>query len=227
MKPFFGTDVTNDKNNEVINGDEFAIANADTEQTEAFDFKVDTAEQIIEQSKLPLRVRIIEWVCGIIAAIGVAAISGAIGDEDGVTLAKAYSNAPWLFWLTGLCAITFGVLFFLGLQKAKAVLESDEADEVGTALDNISDKIFLDFGAPEDAADVDVMLFNYKIKDGEPIFKTTGLSSNHCIFVEMKAFVKDDQLCLATVENDSTLAVVIRKVGSESNGGTLLTCLAA
>ena len=59
MKPIFCIDITNDKNNESVNGAEFITRSATKQKVDDFEDKVDDFEEIIEKSKLPLWLRII------------------------------------------------------------------------------------------------------------------------------------------------------------------------
>ena len=105
MKPFLGIDLTTNKKNEQMNGDEFLIQTPSVALTQSFERSLESSEETIEKSKLPLPVRIMQWICAMLAALIACAVLKSLGSEDGVTLAEAYQNAGWLFWLVGGCLV--------------------------------------------------------------------------------------------------------------------------
>ena len=101
MKPFLGIDLTTNKKNEQINGEEFVVARPDLSLTQSLESSSENVEETIEKSKLPLPIRIGHWICGAVGALVAIGIIKALGGEDSVTLSEAYQNASWLFWLGG------------------------------------------------------------------------------------------------------------------------------
>lgn len=58
MKPFLGIDLTENKHNETVNGEEFAIAHTAPALAASLEQASATADNKIEESKLPLPLRV-------------------------------------------------------------------------------------------------------------------------------------------------------------------------
>lgn len=166
MKPFWGIDLTTNKKNEKTNGDEFLVAVPSLALAQSLARSSGKADELIGKSKLSLPLRIGQWICGTLGAIVVIGILRALGGSDGVSLAQAYKNASWLFWLGGACLLVWGILKHISLRKEKKVLGNDEADQVFSNLDSICAGIYSELSVPADAKEVDILSFAYKVKDG-------------------------------------------------------------
>ena len=99
MKPFLGIDLTTNKKNEQMNGEEFVVAKPDLSLTQSLESFYENVEETIEKSKLPLPIRIGHWLCGMVGVLVAIGILKALVGEDGVPLSEAYQNASWLFGL--------------------------------------------------------------------------------------------------------------------------------
>lgn len=167
MKPFLGIDLTTNKKNEEPNGEEFVIAKPNVSLTQSLESSAETVEETIEKSKLPLPIRIGHWICGATAAMIAAGILKAFVGEDGVTLTEAYNNAPWLFWLGGVCLVAWALLKIVSVRKEKSILETDESSHVFTAFAKTGEAILSDLQVPKDSKEIDVLSFFYKVKNDE------------------------------------------------------------
>lgn len=103
MKPFLGIDLTTNKKNEQMNGEEFIVARPNFSLTQSLESSSENVDETIKKSKLPLPIRIGHWICGAVGTLIAIGIIKALGGEDGVSLSEAYQNASWLFWLGGAC----------------------------------------------------------------------------------------------------------------------------
>lgn len=168
MKPFLGIDLTTNKKNEQVNGEEFVVAKPDLSLARALESSSENVEETIQKSKLPLPIRIGHWICGAVAALVAFGIINALGGEDSVSLREAYQNAAWLFWLAGACLLAWVLLKLISVRKEKSVLETDESSQAFHALDQTCEAVFLDLKVPEDAKEMDVLSFFYKV-DGDNI----------------------------------------------------------
>ena len=119
MKPFLGIDLTTDKKNEQFNGTEFLVMKPSSAMAQSFEQSSKKAEETIERSKLPLPLRITQFICGGLGAISAVGIIKGLGT---VSLNQAYKNAPWVFWLGGICLLIWGILKIISTLKEKAVL---------------------------------------------------------------------------------------------------------
>lgn len=201
MKPFIGIDITENKNNEIFNGKEFIVQNVSSMRQQAFEKATDNAMDLGEKAKLPLPLRIFHWICGFVGTILTIGVIRAIGDEDGVTIAQAYQNAPWFFWVAGVCLVVWVILKAISLKKEKEILNSTEGDNAKRTLEFATKSIYDELGVPDKAFTVDVLGFTYKIKDGEPKAKETGFNPTAYLNLEVKVFVNDGKLFLADLEN--------------------------
>lgn len=200
MKPFLCVDLTADKKNEQVNGDEFLVAKPSDALTQSFERSSENAEETIEKSKLPLPVRIIQWICGgggVIVAMGI--LRGLLKSDD-ISVQQAYQNAPGLFWFAGIALVIWVVLKLISVRKSKSVLETDESAQTFDNLESTCDAIFTELSVPKDAKDVDVFSFFYKVKGDEIKITQKGMQTFHCINAVYKAFADSENLYLANVE---------------------------
>lgn len=195
MKPFLGIDLTENKNNEQLNGYEFLVQTASSALSESLEVSTDKVKKTIDKSKLPLPLRIVQYVCGIAALI----IASGILKAD-ISFAEGYQNAPWMFWGGGICAVLWAVLWLFGKQKAKAVLDTDESAQTFSHFDGVANAIYTEFSVPHDAKDIDVLSFFYKIKDGEVKVHEKGVQMAQYFNPEFKIFTDDQNLYLANLE---------------------------
>lgn len=164
MKPFLGIDLTTNRKNEQTNGDEFIVARTSLTSRKSLEQSMESSEQAIEKSKLPLPIRIGHWICGAVALFVAIGILKALGGEDNITLSEAYQNASWLFWLGGACLVIWVLLKIISIRKEKNVLEADESAKVFDNLDKTCNDILAELGVPSGAKEIDVLSFFYKEK---------------------------------------------------------------
>ena len=193
MKPFLGIDLTTDKKNEQINGAEFLVQTTSVALTNTLEASSEKAEKTIEIAKLPLPFRIIQYICGLAAILIVSSILKA-----DVSLAEGYHNAPGLFWAAGICAAIWLVLWIWSKGKAKAVLETDESTQTFSHLEGTVNAIYNELCVPNNAIDVDVLSFFYKIKNEEfkPVEKAFATHFNP----KFKIFADEENLYLADLD---------------------------
>ncbi len=198
MKPFFCIDVTEDKKNTTYNGAEFITQSSSEKSKEELEEKQADAIELIGKSQYPLPVRIFKFICGIAAAIlGISLCRGMI--EVGIR--KAYENAGVLFWIFGVCLVVWVILALLSRMKSKEVLETSKARNVAEDLDRQIEDMYAGLNIPESAEEVDVLMFRYVIKKGKISAKGTALSFTPYINIGVKAFISDNCLCLADIND--------------------------
>lgn len=200
MKPFLGLDLTDNKNNEHINGTEFMVQKTSAALASTFEASKNRADQSADKAKLPLFLRITQLACAFSALICARGILKA-----DVTLAQAYRNAPALFWVTGICAIIWLFLWLWGKQKSKTVMESDENAQAISHLNGVSNSIFAELSVPADAKSVDVLAFTYKIKKGEVKATERAMQIAPYGALEFKLFADAEYLYLANLEGKYAL----------------------
>lgn len=198
MKPVFGIDITENKNNEALNGSEFITNTISKQKATELVSKQEHLNQTLESSKLPLWVRIIKLICGFYALILILVLFRAILE---IGFAQAFRNAP-LFISGGFaCGFIWLFLQFFAKKKENAVLTEQNAERQIEEIDVDIQSIYEELNIPFDARAVDVLLFRYKTKDGQIAPKTVGLQTTPYINVEMKVYATAECLCLADLEN--------------------------
>jgi len=197
MKPFLGIDLTTNKKNEQPNGREFLVSQPSAAMTQAFERTSAQAENTVERSKLPLPLRIIQWVCQIVGVIVACSLVKALVK---IPIAQAYQNAPVLFWIVGVCAVVWGILKFMSSKKQKTVLESDEGTHALSSLEGVCDAIYVELSVPADAKTIDLLTFFYKEKNGTIKVCEKGLQMAPYMNPIFKAFVDSENLYLANLE---------------------------
>lgn len=166
MKPFLCIDISSDKNTETLNGEEFIAARPSEMMSSALESASRNAGETVERAKLPAVLRVLQWICGMAAAIIIIGIAKALG-RDGLTLALAYSNTPTLFWVGGACLVVWAVLRLAASHKSRSVMGSDEGSYSMAKLDSVVNTVMGELGVPGDAKTVDVLMFKYTVKNGE------------------------------------------------------------
>ena len=195
MKNVFGIgkDIFNDESSIFeYDGGCFVIKTVDEETTELLDSVCDEFENHKKQASLPLWLNIIKFV----ATIGALLIGGSILKAD-VTLAEAYSNAPYFFFICGALAVIAIVLWTVERVKYKKIVTSEKFKSNCEVAECAITRARNHLGVPENALSVDVFAFVYKDKKG------TQVSAMPYTFFpcEMMAYCDSDNFYLADVKS--------------------------
>ena len=200
MKPFLGIDITANRKNEQSNGDELVVATPSLALQQALDSASERVEETVEQAKLPLALRIVQGAAGVIGLFLLGAFLKATTGADGVSASEVNQNAPWLLWVIGGCLLLWGVLKLISIKKQKAVLGSDESTHLFSSHESTADSVFAELGVPDWAPDSDILMFYYKVKDGEIKVKEKGLQMAAYMNPAFKVFVDAERLYLVDLE---------------------------
>ena len=195
MKPVFCIDVTENKDNETINGGEFVIKTVSKERSEKMEDALERAMDTEEKAKLPLPYLIIEWICG---SAGLLIASVSIGACLEIGFTTAYQNAPYFFYIAGACLIVWLILFLLSKKREKEVLDDTTVRNTEQELNANSKAIYDELGVPSDAPNCDILTFTYKIKNGETKVKNNGVVDY--LNIDMRVYLQDNCLCIADLE---------------------------
>lgn len=202
MKPFIGIDITENKKNDEINGKEFVAQETSKALYEAYDKATDEVGGFSLKAKLPLLYRIIHSLTGVVAAGITAGFLEAVMEVDGLkSISKIYENAADMIWLCVACWIAFGLMTYFGRQKVKKIAESDEYNHSQSKAESLSNTIYAELGIPPQAPFVDILSFQYKIKDGE--IKPKGKEAKTVPFINIAFRIHSDSenLYLTEMEN--------------------------
>ena len=200
MKPFFGIDITTNKNNEIFNGTEFLVAKPSYALEQARDRSSGKAEETLEKSKLPRALRILQTICGSLGIIIVVGILRGLFGNDGVSLSEGYQNVPWLYWLGGICLAVWGVLIIMSKRKESSVLGTDEAAHTLTQLDDVCKSIYAELAVPKYAPEVDILTFFYKVKNGEIKVREKGMQLAPYLNPVFRVYADEENLYLANLD---------------------------
>lgn len=195
MKPFLGIDLSLDKDNEQMNGQQFVVQRTSATLSRCLEVSFNEAEERFEKSQLPLIFRIVQSICGIASLLFFLGILRA-----DCTIKEAYHNAPWVFWALGICGIVWMILSILGHFKSKEVLETDESSQIFRNLDTVTEHIFVELGVPANAKDVDLLMFFYKMKDGNVKVCEKGMQIAPYFNPQFRVYADKEYLYFANVE---------------------------
>lgn len=197
MKPFLGIDLTENKKNEHPNGDCFLIARPSAATAQAFENSTEKAEAAVRKSKLPLPLRIVQWVCGAVGGLIALGILKALGN---VSITQAYHNAAGLFWVGGGCLLVWAVLKLIGTRKEKAVLGTDESAHAISSLERVCSAVYADLSVPANAREVDLLSFFYKRKDDEIKVCEKGMQIASYLNPVYRVYADSENLYIANLE---------------------------
>lgn len=192
MKNIFGINVTENEDNEQVDGQVFLCSEIPESQREELDNLSDDADSIFRKMRLPLWARIVLYTAGIGTFAGFSFLIENIADTSFV---QVYDDMPFLFYLTGGLGFLALFLFAWSQNRAEIVRNSHEMNAMESASHLAVQKSCELLGIPDDAASVDVLIMAYKVKNGR--VKVTHRATCDYINSEVFVFVQDDALCLA------------------------------
>lgn len=204
MKPFYGIDRTTLKKNIFHEGDCFIVATVSDMTRQSYERALQSAAKELEATKLNPVLRGLKTVCSWITLI---VFIGTIRALRNVTIAEAFENAPFIFWLMGGCGMVWLVLTYLTNRKAKAVMAGEDFNMSTRRLESEIDRVFRELQVPEDAKQVDVVQLTYRWKNGTVKISTTGSETTPYTNVSLRVFRREDVLCLADLENRYELPI--------------------
>lgn len=196
MKPLFAVDVTVDKKNEQVNGEEFISRKLSEDTRRRFETKTEALEATVKKSQLPTWMQVVKYISGLLALIVLVGILRAdVGIEQG------FKNAPWMFIGGIVCALIWLGLHLYSKKKEKEVLKENGAEEQVDKINTDIKDILLELGVPYSAPDIDVMMFKYKVKDGEVKVTTTGIQMSEYLNFEAKIYQLNGELHIADLDS--------------------------
>jgi hypothetical protein len=198
MRPFFGIDITTDRNNENIYDEEFIVQRSSPELVESHDKAIERLEKTENRAKLPFALNIIKSISICFALIVFLSTVRAISDD--IPFAQAYRNAPYLYWIAFFCVVVFVFLKIYEKRNERNVINSDEAAHDAKKLSEYTDIIYEELSVPEDARDLDILFFHYKVKNGEIKPCEKGIMPTPYVNFAVKAFTDNDILYLASLD---------------------------
>ena len=193
MVNLFGADVTDGAENAKFAGSAFVIRRADAAQTaELEDFRVQFAQQE-RKINLPLPAEIVKTLCwfGWVVILLCAIVS-----DD---VAEGYRNAPWLYWLCGICFAIWIPLYLWEKRRAKQTIEAPETQALNEQAEKLLRQSCESLGIPESAIDLDILAERFVMRNGTPKHKSLD-GFNDYLNLNLYAYVQDGSLFLADTE---------------------------
>ena len=198
MNPLFCIDITENKDNEAVNGSEYIVATVSKAKQEKFDSATEELEDTIEESKLPLGIRIIGGICGIVGAL---LLMGTLKALRNVTLSQAFRNAPFLIISCVVCLLVWLAITGVSKMKEKKVFAEKGAEQMTKELDIHIEEIYDELGVPKSAKSTDILTFRYVVKDGKLIPKAPFMATTQYVNLDVKVYAEDKKLYIADLEN--------------------------
>ena len=195
MKPIFGIDVTTNKKNNKMNGEEFITRVVSDTRRAVFEEKTNKFDGAIKKGQLPSWLTVTKFISGIWALLALTSVissKNADGSAENITALTITGIIGAVIWI--------GVIIYSGLRE-KAVLKDEniqgQIDEINTYIDDIYNEL----GVPTTAPFVDVLVFRYAEKDGEIKIKTAPMQMADRFNLQFKAYVKDGYLHLSNLDD--------------------------
>jgi len=196
-KPFGCIDITHDKNNENVNGQEFIQKRVSLSSADDLEKTSGEITDMVNKSRLPLPLRVLEYVSQFVFIVSLSILIGGIVD---VGFSQAIKVTPWwLFVVVGASLACWSALVLTQRLRNKKILEGEEAEQIYEETNRSVENINKELGIPEDAIDVDILTFCYKRKDDKIISKARGFAPEYFNSV-FSLFVEGNDLCLADLE---------------------------
>ena len=195
MKPFFCTDITVDKNNKEINGTEFIKKSISEEKRAEMDARADELQRMINTARTP------SWMVTLRSIAGFGSLVMAMNLIK-VVLEKGFSALFAADQITGTLIFLGAVaIWFYMDREGKARARKMENDP---AIKNKSNELEIEIammmhemGVPASARSTDVLVFNYKVKDGEVQPVSPLMLPSVFMNFECKAYIEGDAVYLA------------------------------
>lgn len=192
MKNLFGVDITDNEGNLYQDGEIFITKRITPDLEIRFDKASEQDTGFEKSANFPLWLTIIKYI------FIIGAVSFTLGIFQGdINFAEGYKNAPWVYWTTPVLWIASIVLIVFERSNAKKIYSSQDFSEHVENFISIIQEAEQYLEIPENAFEIDALLFRYIKKDGEIKRKDFQFFSH--INFSHKAYVKDDNLCLSNL----------------------------
>lgn len=196
MKYFFGTDITQDKQNETLECERFVTSRADAELEEKIAQASKLASEADELCRVSPVPRKVGQTCAVFAVVwGILLAFGLIRDPSSITSTPMIVTAAMVV----ISAVTAVIMLARAKKQMKTTPEQEKAcDRANEAFAEVGAESDKQLGVPEDCKEIDTLYCVYSVKDGaaEPytMFRTE-LFMNY----PRKVFVKDGDLCISDI----------------------------
>ncbi len=186
MKYLFGTDRSKGTADNKADRQLYKIAELPPALADTLAQKNAALERAVRKNSLPIVLSAIKHFCLVIGLIFGASVLNAR-----VTPAQGYRNAPWAYWIAGVCLLVGGLLWLIDRVKKKHLDEKAPVKEARKALRAAVRSADSYLSIPQDAKDTDILMLEYRQadKDEEPRILAS-------LPVELRLFKRDGMLCI-------------------------------
>lgn len=194
MKYVFGINLTEDKNNKIIDGQVFHSSSISPELLEEINKCGDISAKHEKKISLPIWMAIVQLLSLVIGSMILISIINGFKNH---TLREIYNNAPSLFYIS---IVSFTIYFILYLieRNKKKYLSSDEYNYDKIYTRNVFNYTKNALDIPDDAKVIEVLLFYYKVKNGKMrvVEKTNHVDKGFVSYqnFQVYAYVKKETL---------------------------------
>ncbi len=165
MKAIFCIDITKNKRNKDMIGEEFIVKEISEESRRDLTKNMGEISEIVEKSLIPGWLTILGIVCHL---LGLISLFGIIKGISNVGIEKAFENAPFIFILCAILLIFSISLFIFARRKKEKTLKENNIDDHMEILEKEIEAIHEELGVPSDAKEIEILTFYYKDKKGTP-----------------------------------------------------------
>lgn len=194
MKPFSAIDITLDEENDIENGQEFISVKTSAELQTELKKVQNSILNSIDKFKFPIGKFDIFIVVCMVADLAFGTFLDITCKSKSIS--ESYHAYPWAFWLCGLCLIVAVILDFYKRKKEKEVDISEGLRHGSSKIEKVAERIYAELEVPQNALTVDVLSFEYKLKND----KIMPERDMPYVNAEYKAYIDGDCLYLVNTE---------------------------
>jgi hypothetical protein len=188
---FFGINITEDNENDRMDGEDFVAQYVSESQEKALDQNGKDMMALQNKANLPLPLRALRYMSAFVFLCFTVGIVRGLGK---VTLAEAFRNAPWIFVILPIAAAAWIVLSLLQRKRHQAFDASPEVKAAIVRSQALNQRSYESLGVPADALTADVLCSRYVIKKDTPVNRPFGPYT--FIATEIKMYVEGELLML-------------------------------
>ncbi|MBE6634026.1 MAG: hypothetical protein E7620_06765 [Ruminococcaceae bacterium] len=193
MKPVFGIDVTHSKANQDFNSAPFVAAAPSEVNIREYDRCQEGLEKLVKKSTLPLWAMLAKYIVG---GFGVTVVLIFLANGFQLGFATVWGNAPALIVSGFLCLLLGAALWIYERVIRRSAENSNAAEQLNRDMERLLPAIRADLQVPENACELDILIYRYKEKNGEAAPVSYPLAN-----FQISAFLTGNRLCLADVEH--------------------------
>lgn len=193
MKPIFGIDVTQDKSNREFHTAPFIAATPSLINCAEYADCEKKIEKLVKKSSLPLWAMLAKYIVG---GFGLTVVLIFLVNGLDLGFPTVWGNAPILI-VVGFACFLFGAALWVYERVIRRSTEnSDETLQLNRTLEHLIPAMRADLSVPENAAELDILIYRYKEKDGEATPVALPLTN-----FQISAFCLGNRFCLADLEH--------------------------